>query len=64
MKTILYRFWAFVLIVHCLFNPAHAQMLIALDPGHGGEEAGAQKGLLRKSDVALDIAMRMKRQLA
>ena len=45
------------------FNLSYAQMLIALDPGHGGQEAGAQNGELREADIALDIAKRMKRLL-
>lgn len=48
-------------LVH--INNVHAEMLIALDPGHGGKEAGAQSGELREADIALDIALRMKRNL-
>ena len=63
MRSILYRFWTLIILVLSFSTSVNAQMLIALDPGHGGEEPGAQKGLLRESDIALDIAMRMKRQL-
>ena len=54
-----------ILALLCLqwSNVSQAQMLIALDPGHGGSEAGAQKGILREADIALDIAVRMKRHL-
>ena len=49
--------WSFPTVVY-------AEMLIALDPGHGGKRAGAQNGDLREGfDIALDIAQRMKRKL-
>ena len=56
----------YLLLILSLFThlrPVQAEMLIALDPGHGGKEAGAQNGDLREADIALDIALRMKRQL-
>ena len=52
-----------ILWLLCWSNILQAQMLIALDPGHGGSEAGAQKGDLREADIALDIALRMQRHL-
>ena len=52
-----------LLYLLCWANTSSAQMLIALDPGHGGSESGAQKGILREADIALDIAVRMKRHL-
>ena len=52
-----------ILLLLCWPSISPAQMLIALDPGHGGSEAGAQKGELREADIALDIALRMRRHL-
>ena len=60
------KIWTKIAILYALFIPfsfCQAQMLIALDPGHGGKEAGAQNGELREADIALDIAQRMKRKL-
>lgn len=34
--------------------------IIILDPGHGGTDSGAVNGTLKESDVALDIAQRLK----
>ena len=62
MRLKMYRILALILLL-CWGTTTRAEMLIALDPGHGGEESGAQKGVLREADIALDIALRMKRLL-
>ena len=42
---------------------ADADVLVVLDPGHGGDESGAHTKHLREADIALDIAARMKNKL-
>lgn len=37
---------------------------LLIDPGHGGTESGAAAGDLREADVALDLSLRLARQLA
>ena len=46
------KIWTQIAILYAFFIPfriCQAQMLIALDPGHGGKEAGAQNGELREA---------------
>ena len=60
--------WLPYLLASCIFTfgslvDAVAGVLVVLDPGHGGDEPGAQTAYLREADIALDIATRMKNKL-
>jgi N-acetylmuramoyl-L-alanine amidase len=39
-------------------------IVIVLDPGHGGEDPGAIRGKLREKSIVLDIAKRMKKEFS
>jgi N-acetylmuramoyl-L-alanine amidase len=44
-------------------SPVEAPTVVVIDPGHGGNDEGARRGLLKEKDIALDVAQRVARIL-
>lgn len=47
----------------CLNLQAQANLHVIVDPGHGGTDSGATSGSLREADIALDVALELKKLL-
>ncbi|MBN2170558.1 MAG: N-acetylmuramoyl-L-alanine amidase [Candidatus Krumholzibacteriota bacterium] len=44
-------------------SPFGREVVIVVDPGHGGEDPGAVRDRLREKDITLDVARRLERSL-
>jgi len=44
-------------------SPFGREVVVVVDPGHGGEDPGAVRGRLREKDITLDVARRLKSSL-